>query len=170
MGTTITCRRCRETTDLEPGSPPLCSNCGAELDVTIDLASGRITPRPSVLIVDDEASSRRVARAVLESGGYTVVAEASNGPDAALLAGDRQPDFVVLDYRMPAMSGEHVARLLRRVSPRSRIVVFSAVIEGRPSWAEAGVRKDEIDRLVEVLGDLTAEAERTRGPEPPAPS
>lgn len=154
LGTSIKCRRCRATTELRAGSPSVCSNCGAELDVTIDLETGRITARPSVLIVDDEAGARAVARAVLESGGFSVVAETSNGPDAALLASEHQPDFVVLDYRMPAMSGEHASRLVRRVSPESRIVLFSAVIEGRPEWAEAAVRKDEVDRLAEALGEL----------------
>jgi CheY-like chemotaxis protein len=153
LGTSIKCRKCRATTDLEAGSPPICSNCGAELDVTIDLQTGRISPRHSVLIVDDEPSARAVARAVLETGGFSVVAETSNGPDAALLAGEHQPDFVVLDFRMPAMSGEHAAKLIRRVSPDTRIVVFSAVIEGDPPWAEAAVRKDEVDRLVDALSD-----------------
>lgn len=84
-----------------------------------------------------------------------MVAETSNGPDAALLASEHQPDFVVLDYRMPAMTGEHAARLVRRVSPESRVVVFSAVIEGEPEWAEAAVRKDDVDRLVEALSELS---------------
>lgn len=154
MGTSIKCRRCRAVTQLDAGSPPICSNCGGELDVTIDLQTGRITARPSVLIVDDEASARAVARAVLESGGFSVVAETSNGPDAALLASEHQPDFIVLDYRMPAMNGEHTARLVRRVSPGTRIVVFSAVVEGEPGWAEAAVRKDEVDRLAEALSEL----------------
>ena len=157
MGTSIKCRRCRASTDLDAGSAPVCSNCGAELDVTIDLETGRITARPSVLLVDDDPGARAVARAVLESGGFSVVAETSNGPDAALLASEHQPDFVILDYRMPAMSGEHAARLVRRVSPQSRIVVFSAVIEGQPGWAEAAVRKDDVDRLLDALSELTGE-------------
>lgn len=170
MGTSIKCRRCRSTTALEEGSPPICSNCGADLDVTIDLETGRISARPSVLIVDDEPSSRAVARAVLESGGFSVVGETSNGPDAALLAGEYQPDFVVLDYRMPAMSGEHAARLVRRVSPDSRVVLFSAVLEGRPPWADGAVRKDEVDRLVQLLSDLGPREREEPGREPPTRS
>lgn len=140
--------------------PPTCSECSAPLDVAIDLDTGRIVPRPTVLIVDDEPSAREVARYVLEDAGYVIVGEASNGPDAALLAGEHRPEFVVLDYRMPAMTGEHTARLLRRVSPHSRIVVFSAVIDERPAWAEAAVRKDEVDRLVGALRSVTGGADR----------
>ena len=155
-------------TELGEGSPPVCSNCGAELDVVVDIETGRIWARPSVLIVDDEPTARATARAVLESEGYSVVAETSNGPDAALLAGEHQPEFVVLDYRMPAMSGEHAARLVRRVSPGSRIVVFSAVIEGQPGWAEAAVRKDEVDRLAQVLTEVGRREIEAPGGEAPA--
>ena len=156
MATSIRCSRCGQTTELEEGDAPACSNCSAPLDVAIDLDTGRIAPRPTVLIVDDEASARDVARFVLQDAGYAVIGEASNGPDAALLAGRHQPAFVVLDYRMPAMTGEHTARLLRKVSPHSRIVVFSAVIDQRPAWADAAVRKDEVDRLVDSLASLMA--------------
>ena len=171
MTTSIRCSRCGHTTELEERASPTCSQFFAPLDVAIDLDSGRIVPQPTILIVDDEPSSREVARFVLQDAGYVVIGEASNGPDAALLAGEHRPSFVVLDYRMPAMTGEHTARLLRRVSPHSRIIVFSAVIDERPSWAEAAVRKDEVDRLVDALASLSAASDRVddkggeRGPD-----
>jgi DNA-binding NarL/FixJ family response regulator len=98
---------------------------------------------------------RAVARTLLRAHGFNVVGEASNGPDGALLASEHQPTVVVLDQRMPAMSGEHTARLLRRVSPASLIVVFSAVLDRRPPWADASVRKDEADRLPDVVASVT---------------
>ena len=151
----IRCHECGHVNDLGEGDLPVCAACGHALDVTIDLEQGRIEERRTVLIVDDEPDVRSVARALLSAHGFEVVGEASNGPDAALLASEHLPAVVVLDQRMPAMSGEHTARLLRRVSPGSLIVAFSAVLERRPPWADASLRKDEADRLPEVVASVS---------------
>ena len=151
----IRCANCGHTNAIEEGAPLVCGACGRSLDVTIDLETGRIAERRTVLVVDDEPDVRAVARTLLASHGFEVVGEASNGPDAALLAAEHQPTVVVLDQRMPAMSGEHTAKLLRRVSPSSLVVVFSAIVDRRPEWADAVVRKVDIDLLVDVVASVT---------------
>jgi CheY-like chemotaxis protein len=125
------------------------------------LESGRVLVSESVLVVDDEETSRQVARALLERAGY-VVYEASNGPDAALLAADHWPSFVILDQRMPAMSGEDTSKLIRRITPRAKIVAFSAFLNDLPHWADGLVRKDQIDSLTSVLSSLSSSEEATR--------
>ncbi len=153
--TNIRCANCGRSNAVEAGAPLMCEACGRSLHVTIDLETERVTERRTVLIVDDEPDVRAVARTLLTSHDFDVVGEASNGPDAALLAAEHQPTVVVLDQRMPAMSGEHTAKLLRRVSPSSLVVAFSAVVDRRPEWADAVVRKIDIDRLVDVVGSVT---------------
>lgn len=155
MTTDIRCADCGHTTAVKEGAPLVCDACGKPLDVTIDLDSGSVAQRRTVLVVDDEADARAVVRAILKAHGLEIVGEASNGPDAALMAAEHQPSVVVLDQRMPAMSGEHTSKLLRRVSPDSLIVVFSAALEGRPEWADAAVRKDDADLLAKVVGSVT---------------
>jgi DNA-binding NarL/FixJ family response regulator len=69
--------------------------------------------RPTLLIVDDQAGFRSLARRLLEAGGFEVVGEAADG-HAALDAADRlQPDVVLLDVQLPDLNGFQVAERLR---------------------------------------------------------
>ncbi|MDQ4145138.1 MAG: response regulator [Actinomycetota bacterium] len=155
MKTDIRCADCGHLTAIEEGMPLVCAACGRHLDATIDLGGGGISQNPTVLIVDDEPDVRWAARTILMGHGFDVVGDVSNGPDAALVAAERRPTIVLLDQRMPAMTGEDTAKLLRRVSPASLIVSFSAVVGDRPHWADAALRKDQADRLPEVLHSVT---------------
>lgn len=171
MAPTVRCSECGEIVTINEEASARCPSCSALLNVTIDLESGRVLVPETVLVVDDEEQSRRVARALLEREGY-VVFEASNGPDAALLAADHWPKFVLLDERMPAMSGEDTSKLIRRIAPRATIVAFSAILDELPEWADAIVSKDQVDSLTSVLSDLSAsdDAPRTRSEEAPPTS
>jgi DNA-binding NarL/FixJ family response regulator len=64
---------------------------------------------PTVLIVDDHAAFRELARRVLQADGYEVVAEATDGQTGLDAAGSLQPDVVLLDVRLPDMDGFQVA-------------------------------------------------------------
>jgi DNA-binding NarL/FixJ family response regulator len=65
-----------------------------------------------VLVVDDHATFRAVARRLLEHAGYDVVGEAPDGAQAIVLAGDLVPELVLLDVHLPDMSGFAVAERL----------------------------------------------------------
>lgn len=65
-----------------------------------------------VLIVDDTAETRRLMRRVLERDGLRVI-EAATGEDALRMTRTARPELVVLDLRLPGMSGFDVARELR---------------------------------------------------------
>ena len=161
MAPAVKCSDCGERVDLKEGSSARCPFCSAPLNVTIDLETGRVLVSPVVLVVDDEEQSRDVARAILEREGYAVL-EASNGPDATLLAAEHEPPFVLLDERMPAMTGEDTSKLIRRVAPEAVIIAFSAILDERPPWADAHLPKDKIDSLAAVLSSLSQE--RSKGP------
>ena len=80
-----------------------------------------------VVIADDVEDSRWVVRLVLEADGhFEVVAEAGNGIDAIKLVGDELPDAVVLDLDMPIMDGLEAISEIRKLSPNSKILVFSS--------------------------------------------
>ncbi len=68
--------------------------------------------RPLVLIVDDYADARDVWTMLLGAEGFEVLTEA-NGTDALATALRESPSIVVLDLKLPGMSGVDVARALR---------------------------------------------------------
>ncbi len=108
----------------------------------------------TVLIVDDDEEIRHVLRLLCESEDLRVVGEAANGVEAVPLALNNQPDFVILDYKLPRLDGEGAAEILRAVTPQSKIVAFSAVLERRPDWADAYLNKDRIVELMPLLNSL----------------
>jgi signal transduction histidine kinase len=66
----------------------------------------------TLLNVDDNSANRYVKSRVLRSAGFTVV-EAGTGADALRLTEERNPDLVLLDVRLPDVSGIEVCRVLR---------------------------------------------------------
>lgn len=80
-----------------------------------------------VMVVDDHPVWRDGIRADLETSGVaTVVAEASDGGEAIELARDSMPEVVLMDLRLPTVSGvDAIARIVEE-SPHTRVVVLSA--------------------------------------------
>jgi two-component system response regulator AlgR len=80
-----------------------------------------------LLIVDDEAPARERLRRLLEEiGDCEVVAEAGNGEEALALCGDTQPDIVLLDIRMPGLSGIEVARHIDSLEDPPAVIFTTA--------------------------------------------
>ena len=78
-----------------------------------------------VLIVDDNAPFRSVARALLESGGFLVVGDAATGAEALAAVGRVDADVVLLDIGLPDMDGFSVCTALRRTAPGVSVVFCS---------------------------------------------
>lgn len=79
-----------------------------------------------VMLADDHELVRLALRAVLEEAGIDVVGEAAGGVDAVRMAEELRPDVLVLDMRMPDLSGVQVCRQLSQSTPDVRIVVLSS--------------------------------------------
>jgi DNA-binding response OmpR family regulator len=78
-----------------------------------------------VLIVDDEKEYRAYLSEALTGAGYEVH-QAASGREAVEMAAEEDFDVVLLDLIMPKMSGSDVLVELRRVSPRSRVIMITA--------------------------------------------
>ncbi|MBU0725641.1 MAG: phosphate regulon transcriptional regulator PhoB [Alphaproteobacteria bacterium] len=74
--------------------------------------------KPLILIVEDEAAILTLLQYNLEREGFRVI-EARDGEEALLLASERKPDLILLDWMLPLLSGIEVCRRLRR-SPQTR--------------------------------------------------
>jgi len=105
----------------------------------------------SVLIVDDDEEIRHVLRLLCETNGLTVVGEAANGVEAVTIALRERPYFVILDSMMPRLDGEGTAEILRSISPESKIVAFSAMLETQPPWADAFLNKARVGEMAPLL-------------------
>jgi two-component system nitrate/nitrite response regulator NarL len=84
-------------------------------------------PRVSrtVLIVDDHAGFRAMARAVLADGGFEVVGEAADAASALAAARELRPDCVLLDLQLGDADGLSVADELADEGAASAIVLTS---------------------------------------------
>ncbi len=67
---------------------------------------------PNVLVVEDEKEIVTLLRYNLEKEGYEVN-EANDGEEAMMMASEKQPDLVLLDWMLPQLSGIEVCRQLR---------------------------------------------------------
>lgn len=87
-------------------------------------------PDPLVLLVDDEADIRLLVGVRLRRVRPDLEIAGADGGEAALAAvATRTPDVVVLDQRMPGLTGVEVARTLRDGHPSLPIALFSAYLQ-----------------------------------------
>jgi len=82
--------------------------------------------RRTLLIVDDHASFRSFARAVLEGSGFEVVGEAVDGASAIEEVGRLKPAVVLLDVQLPGLDGFAVAERLAADSTGAAVVLISS--------------------------------------------
>jgi len=81
---------------------------------------------PRVLLADDHAILRSGLRLLLTSQNeFDVVGEASSGTEALTLAGQLQPDLILLDLSMPALGGLDTLPTLRKLVPSARILILT---------------------------------------------
>jgi CheY-like chemotaxis protein len=79
-----------------------------------------------VLVIDDNAMVRQVARAMLEAGGFQV-AEAADGTEAIRAFSGQGADLVLCDVFMPGKDGLQTIRELRALEPGLKVIAMSGV-------------------------------------------
>jgi DNA-binding NarL/FixJ family response regulator len=82
-----------------------------------------------VLLVDDHDLFRTGLRTLLEEQGLQVVGEAENGQVALKLVGEVAPDVVIMDLKMPGLTGVEATRKITGVAPLTRVVVLTISAE-----------------------------------------
>jgi YesN/AraC family two-component response regulator len=116
----------------------------------------------SVLIVDDEDDIRMLMRMVIQGAGddLAVAGEAADGREALEIFERDEVDVVVLDQRMPGLSGIDTAIKMLEMRPRQKIVMCSAFLdtelrrEAEAHGIAKAIGKRDIDRLPQVLREL----------------
>lgn len=109
----------------------------------------------SVVLVDDDEDLRGVIKGLIASAGdMELVGDVGLGVEGIEETIYSEPDVIVLDYMMPGMSGDIVAAAVKDNSPKTKILVFTAVLESAPDWADAFLTKLQIGDLVDGIRAL----------------
>jgi DNA-binding NarL/FixJ family response regulator len=115
-----------------------------------------------ILLADDHTLVRQGTRRLLEEhSDFEVVGEAADGEQALYQVARVNPDVVILDIRMPGLSGIEVVRRINESSPETRILVLSAYDDDEYILAlmEVGVsgyllKTAQANELVEAVRDV----------------
>jgi PAS domain S-box-containing protein len=110
-----------------------------------------VSPRLTVLVIDDERIVRTSLAVYLEDTGYRVL-EAGNGLEGIKLCRTESPDIVFTDLRMPGLDGFGVVERLSIEFPETPVVVISGA--GNISEAVQALRLGAWDYITKPIEDL----------------
>lgn len=82
--------------------------------------------RIRVLLVDDQELFRRGVKMVLEADGVLEIEEVNDGDSAVAAVEASPPDVVLLDVRMPRLSGVETCKAIKDISPTTSIIMLTA--------------------------------------------
>ncbi|HUF37553.1 MAG TPA: response regulator transcription factor [Anaerolineales bacterium] len=116
-----------------------------------------------ILLVDDHEVVRLGIRSLLNRhANFEVVDEAADAQDAIRKALEHKPDVVVMDVRMPGMSGVEATRKLTEALPDTKVIIltsyaedevlFDAISAGAAGYVLKQIDSQELIRALETVG------------------
>jgi len=113
----------------------------------------------SILIVDDHEVVRNGIRSYLETNNlFEVVGEAETGEIALKMVSELIPDIVLLDLILPGMDGVETTRQIRKISPRTQVVILTSyhedvhIFPALKAGAISYILKDmKMDKLLDAI-------------------
>ena len=110
-----------------------------------------------ILIADDEEALQRLYKEEFEEEGYEVLLAGNGNEVLALLEGPNQlPDLIVMDIRMPGLSGIDTLRIIKEKYPQVPVILCSAYSEFKQDfsvWASDDyvVKSSDLTELKEAV-------------------
>jgi len=124
--------------------------------------------RPQLLVVDDDRSILTLVGAIAQSEGFDV-GTTMDGSEAMQLLRRRLADLVLLDLRMPGITGLEALRSIRDINPQIRVVLMSghATIDSAVEAVKLGAmdyltKPFDLQRLRQLLASVREEAAARR--------
>ncbi len=115
-----------------------------------------------ILVAEDEPDISNLIALTLKFGGFEVIST-SNGVDAVAHAKEDDPDLIILDVRMPRMTGYEACRKLKADESTAGIPVVFLSARGQENEVKAGLEAGGVDyilkpfapdKLIERVGEL----------------
>ena len=111
----------------------------------------------TLLCIDDEPTVLTVRKMLLESVGYRVLL-AENGSQGLKILQNEPIQTVIVDYKMPEMTGSEVAARVRAIRPELPIIMLSAYVDLTPeqlkdvdAYVTKGESPDVLLRTIEQV-------------------
>ncbi len=120
---------------------------------------------PKILVIEDEPSIQKLAKANLTASGYKVFV-AGNGEEGLRLAQQEHPSLILLDLRLPGMSGWDILMVLKtdRKLQKIPVIIMTATVPQNqeykfPSMRTAGylVKPFTVDELLRMVKQALGE-------------
>ncbi len=104
-----------------------------------------------IMIVDDEPTIQQLMAIILEDMGHKVIAQSPNGEVAMKTYDslDTKPDLIIIDHRMPIISGGDLAKMILTKNKEQRILFLTADESVKDRVKELG-----IDNFLEKPADI----------------
>jgi DNA-binding NarL/FixJ family response regulator len=117
-----------------------------------------------VAVVDDQELFRRgLVMLVGAEDDIEVVGEASDGEEAAALAEEKAPDVILMDVRMPKLSGTEACVTIKQVAPSAKIIMltmsdeevdlYDAIKNGASGYLLKDASIDEVSQAIRLVAD-----------------
>jgi DNA-binding response OmpR family regulator len=100
-----------------------------------------------ILIAEDERDILDLIMFTLQFGGYDVI-PTSNGADALEMVHKEQPDLILLDVRMPRMSGYEVCKQIKAEDDTRNIPVVFLSAKGQEVEVTTGYEMGAVDYIL----------------------
>ncbi len=114
-----------------------------------------------IVLADDHALFRDGVASLLAAWGHAVVGQAADGAEAVILAARMEPDLVLMDVRMPGMSGVAATERIKQAQPDVRIVMltvsededdlFGAIKAGAQGYLLKNLESAQLRRMLEAV-------------------
>ena len=106
-----------------------------------------------ILIVDDSVAMRHVERTMLEDMGFSDIAEAADGSQALKMVASGKFDLILLDWKMPVLSGLDTLKQLKANPDFKSIPVVMVTSESNKSKILEAIQSGAANYIIKPFSD-----------------